>query len=384
MKMRFRASHFPFTEPSMEVDINYAREGGQLKIGQGDRWLEILGSGMVHPMSFAPAAWTPTRSRAGPLAWARPYRHAEIRHSRTCAPFLEADLRWLRPYGFRRCRCRRSREDCHEIHPLLAEGSSRHDGIARRDLRGLVGVGLEVEEVGAAAHLDAFTVAHVIEAQKHPNADKLRLCVVETKDGTKQVVCGAPNARAGIKAIIALPASPSRRPAPSSRRQHPRVDPQAMLCSERELLISDEHNGNHRAVRRLAGGHARRRGPGSRRSDDLCEGDAQTSRCAGRLRHRPRSSPPRASASLKPLHAAPVAGSFASPITVALDFPDGNTKPCPLFVGRYTPRREERSVARLAAAPAQGHRPAPDLGPGGRDELHHLHLWPAPPCLRRR
>ena len=45
---------------------------------------------------------------------------------------------------------------------------------------GLVGVGLEVEEVGAASHLDAFTVAHVTQAEKHPNADKLRLCVVET------------------------------------------------------------------------------------------------------------------------------------------------------------------------------------------------------------
>ncbi|MEQ1524898.1 MAG: phenylalanine--tRNA ligase subunit alpha, partial [Aestuariivirga sp.] len=49
VKMRFRASHFPFTEPSMEVDINCSWEGGQVKIGQGTSWLEILGSGMVHP-----------------------------------------------------------------------------------------------------------------------------------------------------------------------------------------------------------------------------------------------------------------------------------------------------------------------------------------------
>ena len=50
VKMRFRASHFPFTEPSMEVDINCSWEGGQVRIGAGDGWLEILGSGMVHPM----------------------------------------------------------------------------------------------------------------------------------------------------------------------------------------------------------------------------------------------------------------------------------------------------------------------------------------------
>jgi phenylalanyl-tRNA synthetase alpha chain len=49
VKMRFRASHFPFTEPSMEVDIGYARKGDEIKIGEGDEWLEILGCGMVHP-----------------------------------------------------------------------------------------------------------------------------------------------------------------------------------------------------------------------------------------------------------------------------------------------------------------------------------------------
>ena len=49
VKMRFRASHFPFTEPSMEIDINYRREGGRIIIGEGEKWLEILGSGMVHP-----------------------------------------------------------------------------------------------------------------------------------------------------------------------------------------------------------------------------------------------------------------------------------------------------------------------------------------------
>jgi phenylalanyl-tRNA synthetase beta chain len=67
-------------------------------------------------------------------------------------------------------------------------------------LDGLVGVGLEVEEVSdRTQELSAFKVAYVLEAGKHPNADKLRLCKVETDQGIKQVVCGAPNARAGIK-----------------------------------------------------------------------------------------------------------------------------------------------------------------------------------------
>ena len=49
IKMRFRPSHFPFTEPSAEVDIGYELKDGKIIIGEGDKWLEILGCGMVHP-----------------------------------------------------------------------------------------------------------------------------------------------------------------------------------------------------------------------------------------------------------------------------------------------------------------------------------------------
>ena len=67
--MRFRASHFPFTEPSMEVDINCSWEGGQVKIGIGDSWLEILGSGMVHPNVIRHGGLDPESIRAGLSAW---------------------------------------------------------------------------------------------------------------------------------------------------------------------------------------------------------------------------------------------------------------------------------------------------------------------------
>ncbi|MBW3550890.1 MAG: phenylalanine--tRNA ligase subunit alpha, partial [Proteobacteria bacterium] len=60
-KMRFRASHFPFTEPSMEVDINCSWEGGKVSVGVGDSWLEILGSGMVHPNVIAAGGLDPER-----------------------------------------------------------------------------------------------------------------------------------------------------------------------------------------------------------------------------------------------------------------------------------------------------------------------------------
>ena len=100
-------------------------------------------------------------------------------------------------------------------------------------LEGLIGVGLEVEEVtDKTKQLAAFKVAHVIAADKHPNADKLKLCKVETDAGIKQVVCGAPNARAGMKAIIALPGAviPSSR-AGRNTRAGPVTNCRTSVCS---------------------------------------------------------------------------------------------------------------------------------------------------------
>ena len=101
VKMRFRASHFPFTEPSMEVDINYSREGGQLKIGSGDKWLEILGSGMVHPNVIRAGGMDPDKVQG----WAFGVGIDRIAMLKYGIPdlraFFEADLRWLRHYGFR-------------------------------------------------------------------------------------------------------------------------------------------------------------------------------------------------------------------------------------------------------------------------------------------
>src|ERR1700712_5945022 len=64
--------------------------------------------------------------------------------------------------------------------------------------------GLEVEHVDdPAAKLAAFSVARIVEAVQHPNADRLRVCQVDTKDGRKEIVCGAPNARAGLVTVYA-------------------------------------------------------------------------------------------------------------------------------------------------------------------------------------
>ncbi|MBZ0260733.1 MAG: phenylalanine--tRNA ligase subunit alpha [Hyphomicrobiales bacterium] len=101
VKMRFRASHFPFTEPSMEVDINCSWEGGQVKIGQGSSWLEILGSGMVHPNVIRAGGLDPDKYQGYAFGMGLD-RIAMLKYGiPDLRAFFEADLRWLRHYGFK-------------------------------------------------------------------------------------------------------------------------------------------------------------------------------------------------------------------------------------------------------------------------------------------
>jgi phenylalanyl-tRNA synthetase alpha chain len=101
VKMRFRASHFPFTEPSMEIDINCSWENGQVKIGQGTSWLEILGSGMVHPNVIKAGGLDPDKYQGYAFGMGLD-RIAMLKYGiPDLRAFFEADLRWLRHYGFR-------------------------------------------------------------------------------------------------------------------------------------------------------------------------------------------------------------------------------------------------------------------------------------------
>jgi phenylalanyl-tRNA synthetase beta chain len=198
---------------------------------------------------------------------------------------------------------------------------------------GLVGVGLEVEEISnGAATLKDFTVAYVRKAEKHPNADKLKLCEVETKDGVKQVVCGAPNARTGMRAIIALPGVviPHNQTvfAPATIRGQ---ESQAMLCSERELLLSDEHNGIIDVAGDWPVGTPAATALGLDDPMFYVKVTANRPDALG-IYGIARDLAAKGLGTLKPLDAAVVKGTFKSSINVTLDFAD--TKPCPLFIGR--------------------------------------------------
>ena len=100
LPVRFRPSFFPFTEPSAEVDIGCSRKGGELKIGAGDDWLEILGCGMVHPKVLAMCDIDPTRYQGFAFGMGIE-RIAMLKYGiPDLRTFFEADLRWLRHYGF--------------------------------------------------------------------------------------------------------------------------------------------------------------------------------------------------------------------------------------------------------------------------------------------
>ena len=101
VKMRFRASHFPFTEPSMEVDINCTWDSGQVKVGEGDDWLEILGSGMVHPNVIRAGGFDPQKVQGYAFGMGID-RLAMLKYGiPDLRAFFESDLRWLHHYGFR-------------------------------------------------------------------------------------------------------------------------------------------------------------------------------------------------------------------------------------------------------------------------------------------
>ena len=100
IELRFRASHFPFTEPSAEVDIRCSWAGGQLKSGEGDDWMEILGSGMVHPKVLA-AGGVDTDIYQGFAFGMGIDRLAMLKYGiPDLRAFFDSDLRWLRHYGF--------------------------------------------------------------------------------------------------------------------------------------------------------------------------------------------------------------------------------------------------------------------------------------------
>ena len=200
---------------------------------------------------------------------------------------------------------------------------------------GLIGAGLEVESISDPAQaLKPFTVARVIEARPHPNADRLQVLDVETIHGRVQVVCGAPNARTGLIGLFAPPGTHIPGTGvdlePGTIRG---VQSNGMMCSERELLLSDDHQGIIDLETDFPVGTPAAEALGL--ADPVFHIKVTPNRPdALGVRGIARDLAAKGLGTLKPLEVTPVKGTFASPIKVRLVF-DGDTSRCPLFVGRY-------------------------------------------------
>jgi phenylalanyl-tRNA synthetase beta chain len=204
------------------------------------------------------------------------------------------------------------------------------DASVREIVDAMTMAGLEVEHVDdPTAKLAAFSVAKVVEAVQHPNADRLRVCQVDTVDGRKEIVCGAPNARAGLTTIYApigayVPGSGVTLEARPVRG----VVSNGMLCSAAELEVASEADGIMELPDSLAVGASAAEVLGleavvdfevtPNRPDWLgVAGIARDLAAAGLGK-------------LKDQAIAPVAGGFPNPIDIRLDGSDA----CPTFAGR--------------------------------------------------
>jgi phenylalanyl-tRNA synthetase beta chain len=196
----------------------------------------------------------------------------------------------------------------------------------------LIMLGHDVEAVeNRAAGLEPFTVASVVSAERHPNADRLRVCVVDTGKEQVQVVCGAPNARAGMKGVFAPAGTIIPRTGAMLKESVIRgVASRGMLCSAYELGLGDDHDGIIEAPQDAP--------IGARYADLLGLGDAvidikvtpNRADCLG-VHGITRDLAASGLGHLKSLDTTPVAGDFRSPIGVHIE----DRSACPLFLGRH-------------------------------------------------
>ncbi|RWR11462.1 phenylalanine--tRNA ligase subunit beta [Paenirhodobacter populi] len=202
----------------------------------------------------------------------------------------------------------------------------------------LTDLGLEVEEVvDPAAKLAPFTLAKVLHAEKHPDADRLRVCKVLTDEGEKTIVCGAPNAREGITVVLAKPGDyvPGIDVTLGVGKIRG-IESMGMMCSERELELSEEHNG----IIELPSGEV-----GEKFTDWLAENRPEAidpvidiSITPNRpdalgVRGIARDLAARGLGVLKPLEIEAVPGGFPSPVRPVID-PALKARGCPVFAGR--------------------------------------------------
>jgi len=199
----------------------------------------------------------------------------------------------------------------------------------------LTAIGLELEGIeDRAEKLKPFIVAYVVEAKQHPDADRLRVCIVDTGTEKLQVVCGAPNARTGMKGVFAragttIPGSGLELKKSNIRGQ----ESNGMLCSAREMGLGEDHAGIIDLPADAPVGKPFADVLGL--NDPVIDIAITPNRadCLG-VRGIARDLAAAGLGTLKPRKVEPVPGQFKSPVAVAFDLPPEAANACPYFVGR--------------------------------------------------
>jgi len=197
-------------------------------------------------------------------------------------------------------------------------------------------LGLEVEGItNPAEALKGFVVGYVIEAMQHPNADRLRVCTVDTGAGVVQVVCGAPNARTGMKGIFApsgsyIPGTDLHLKASKIRGE----ESNGMLCSSRELQLGDDHSGIIDLPAETQTGMPAAEALGL--DDAIIEIKVTPNRgdCLG-VHGIARDLAAAGVGTLKPFAAERIKGTYESPIKWTHGYEAKPDSPCPIVVGRH-------------------------------------------------
>ena len=290
-KLRFRCSHFPFTEPSAEVDIDCIICGGKgCRVCKYTGWLEILGCGMVHPVVLRNGGYDPD-VYSGYAFGMGPERIAMLRHGiDDIRYFYSNDVRFLEQFARKR---RLNVANCRSFHLTLTPDTFMKvplswlkdyvditlpvDELAEK----LTLAGLEVEDIEYIGVLppaseqrrkgmqpgevvigegriawepDKLFVGQILETQRHPNADRLLLATVEYGTGQPMtIITGAPNLQPGdrgqkvafavIGATLIDPYAEGFKTMKLKAGKIRGIESEGMACSEKELGISDEHEG---------------------------------------------------------------------------------------------------------------------------------------------
>ena len=246
----------------------------------------------------------------------------------------------------------------------------------------LTAIGLEVEELSNPAEaLAAFRVAKVLSAQKHPQADKLQVLIVDAGTGEDiQVVCGAPNARAGMLGVFGppgayIPGSDMTLKVAAIRG----VESHGMMCSSRELELGEDHTGIIELTADAPVGTPFTQFAGL--DDPVFDVAVTPNRqdCMG-VRGIARDLAAAGMGTLKPLEIPRIEGRYPCPVPVTIDDPDA----CPAFFGRAIRGLTNGASPEWMQRRLKVGGPAADLGAGRHHQLRDDRARPAKPRLRHR